>query len=109
MYWKKNTCNKNREIIGLLKLRKNKKFSYTPRYYDDKGEGNPFEIKHKFDDFRSTVGSNKGLKTKFKNAINDLKTNPDKEANKRVLIIVGILILIFLFIIGFDLSIFFSK
>ncbi|WP_100612402.1 riboflavin synthase subunit beta [Confluentibacter lentus] len=95
--------------MGLLKLRKNKKFSYTPRYFDDKGEGNPFEIKHKFDDFRKTVGSNNGLKTKFNNAIDDLKTNPDREANRRILIIVGILLLIFLFIIGFDLSIFFSK
>lgn len=95
--------------MGLLKLRKNKKFSYTPRYFDDKGEGNPYEIKHKFDDFRKTVGSNKGLKTKFNNAIDDLKTNPDKEANRRTLIIAGILLLICLFIIGFDLSIFFSK
>ncbi|WP_100615657.1 riboflavin synthase subunit beta [Confluentibacter citreus] len=95
--------------MGLLKLRKNKKFSYTPRYFDDKGEGSPFEIKHKFDDYRKTVGSNNGLKTKFTNAIDDFKTNPDKEANKRILIIAAILLLICLFIIGFDLSIFFSK
>ncbi|WP_111306856.1 riboflavin synthase subunit beta [Confluentibacter sediminis] len=95
--------------MGLLKLRKNKKFSYTPRYFDDKGEGNPFEIKHKFDDFRKTVGSNNGLKTKFNNAIDDFKTNPDKDANRRILIIAAILLLICLFIIGFDLSIFFSK
>ena len=95
--------------MGLLKLRKNKKFSYTPRYFDDKGEGNPYEIKHKFDDFRKTVGSNNGLKSKFNNAIDDLKTNPDKEANRRILIIAGILLFIFLLIIGFDLSIFFSK
>lgn len=91
--------------MGLLKTRKNKKFSYTPRYY--KGEGNPFEITHKFDEHRTTVGSNSGLKTKFTNAIEDYKT-PDKEANRRILIIVGVLVLIFLFIIGFDLSIFFS-
>ncbi|WP_299555594.1 riboflavin synthase subunit beta [Seonamhaeicola sp.] len=93
--------------MGLLKLRKNKKFSYSPRYY--KGEGNPYEIKHKFDEHRTTVGNNSGLKTKFNNAINDYKYNPNKEANKRVLIIVAVLVLIFLFIIGFDLSIFFSK
>ena len=94
--------------MGLLKLRKNKKFSYTPRYFDDKGEGNPYEIKHKFDEFRKTVGSNKGLKTKFNEAIDDYK-NQDKDATRRILIIVGILILVFLFIIDFDLSIFFSK
>ena len=95
--------------MGLLKTRKNKKFSYTPRYFDDKGEGNPFEIKHKFDEYRKTVGSNKGLKTKFNDALEDLKSNPDDQVNRRVLIIVAVLILIFLFIIDFDLSIFFSK
>lgn len=91
--------------MGLLNTRKNKKYSYTPRYY--KGEGSPFEITHKFDEHRTTVGSNSGLKTKFTNAIEDYKT-PDKEANRRILIIVGVLVLVFLFIIGFDLSIFFS-
>ncbi|MEL0454730.1 riboflavin synthase subunit beta [Flavobacteriaceae bacterium SZ-1-7] len=94
--------------MGLLKLRKNKKFSYTPRYYDDKGEGNPFEIKHKFDEYRKTVGANKGIKAKFNDAWDDYK-NPDKAANRRILIIVAILVLIFLFIIEFDLSIFLPK
>lgn len=95
--------------MGLLKTRKNKKFSYTPRYYDDKGEGNPFEIKHKFDEYRKTVGANKGLKSKFEDALDDLKNNPDDQANRRIVIIVAILVLVFLFIIDFDLSIFFSK
>lgn len=95
--------------MGILKLRKNKKFSYTPRYFDDKGEGNPFEIKHKFDEHRKTIGDNKGLKTKIVNALEDLKSNPNKEADRRTLIIVAILVLVFLFIIDFDLSIFFSK
>lgn len=95
--------------MGLLKLRKNKKFSYTPRYFDDKGEGNPFEIKHKFDDYRKTVGGNTNLKTKIVNAWAELKNNQDKQADRRTLIIIGILVLIFLFIIDFDLSIFFSK
>ena len=38
--------------MGVIK-RKNKKFDYKPRYY--KGDGNPYEIKHKFDDQRVTV------------------------------------------------------
>lgn len=95
--------------MGLLKLKKNKKFSYTPRYYDDKGEGNPYEIKHKFDEFRTTVGNNPGFKMKLKNALNELKNNKDKEASRRIFIIAAVLILVFLFIIDFDLSIFFSK
>jgi len=93
--------------MGIFKLRKNKKYSYTPRHY--KGEGNPFEIKHKFDDYRSTVGNTNGIKSKFINAWEDYRNNADDNANKRVMVIVGVLVLIFLIIIGFDLSIFFSK
>jgi hypothetical protein len=95
--------------MGIFKTRKNKRFNYTPRHYDDKGEGSPFQMKHKFDDYRKTVGDNSGLKTKFKNAFNDLKNSRDRETNRRILIIAGILLLVFLFIIDFDLSIFFSK
>ena len=95
--------------MGFIKSRKNKKFSYTPRLYDTKGEGNPFEIKHKFDDYRKTVGNNSGIKTKLNNALDDLKESPDRQVNRRILIIIAVLVLIFLYIIDFDLSIFFSK
>ncbi|WMI64406.1 riboflavin synthase subunit beta [Aestuariibaculum sp. YM273] len=94
--------------MGIFKTRKNKKFSYTPRYFNGGEEGNPFEIKHKFDEYRKTVGGNTNLKTKLINALDDLKHNQDKDANRRILIIVAILVLIFLFIIDFDLSIFFK-
>lgn len=95
--------------MGIFKLRKNKKYSYTPRLFDDKGRAKPFEIKHKFDDYRKTIGSNSGLKTKINNALDELKESPDREVNRRILIIIAILLLIFLFIIDFDVSIFFSK
>ena len=94
--------------MGLLKPRKNKKFGYEPRYFNDNGEGNPYQIEHKFDKFRTTVESKNGLKAKFTSAWADLKSNSDKKSNKRVLLIITILILIFLFIIDFDLSIFFN-
>lgn len=94
--------------MGILKTRKNKTFSYTPRYY--KGEANPFEIKHKFDEHRVTSGHVSGLKNKLNNAVDDYKNVPDRDgANRRVLVIVGVLILVFLFIIDFDLSIFFPN
>ena len=88
--------------MGFLK-RTHKKFEYKPRYY--KGEGNPFKIEHKLDQFRKTAGKNKGIKANFNDAINDLK-NSDKSVNKTLLIIVAILVFIFLYIIDFDLSIF---
>jgi hypothetical protein len=93
------------KTMGFLK-RTNKKFDYQPRYY--KGEGNPFKIEHKLDKFRTTTGKNKGLKTKFSDAINELKES-DKGFNKTIIYIVLILVLAFLYIIDFDLSIFFKK
>jgi len=88
--------------MGFLK-RTNNKFDYQPRYY--KGEGNPFKIEHKLDQFRKTAGKNKGIKTKFNDAISDIK-NSDKKVNKTLFIIISILVFIFLYIIDFDLSIF---
>jgi len=88
--------------MGFLK-RTNNKFDYQPRYY--KGEGNPFKIEHKLDQFRKTAGKNKGIKAKFNDAISDIK-NSDKRVNKTLFIIISILVFIFLYIIDFDLSIF---
>lgn len=92
--------------MSLLKRRQNKKYNYTPRFF--RGEGNPFEIKGKFDEHRKTIKT-VGLKGKFVNAWDDYKNTPSASANKRTLIIIGILLFIFLLIIDFDLSIFISK
>ena len=90
--------------MGIFKIKKNNKYSYTPRFY--KGERSPFELKHKFDHARVTIEKT-NLKGKIVNAVEDYKTNPNRLANKRVSIIILILIFIFLWIIDFDLSIFF--
>jgi len=93
----------------FTRLRKNKKYSYTPRYYDDKGEGNPFKIEHKLDQYRTSMDSRTGLKGKFSRAMDDFRSATDVEAKRRFLIIFAILIFIVLYIIDFDLSIFFGK
>ena len=90
--------------MGFLKKRTNKKFEYKPRYYN--GEGNPYQIGHKFDEFRTTVGGNKGLKDKFRSAFEESENSENKGFNKTILIIIAILVLLFLYIIDFDLSIF---
>lgn len=92
--------------MGILSRRKNKKYSYEPRYYRNKDtDSRPFEIKHKFDDQRSTIHT-RGLKTKFNNALQDYKAGTDLMIKKRIYIIAAILILLFLWLIDFDLSIF---
>ena len=88
--------------MGLFKLKKNKRFNYKPRFY--KGVGNPFELKHKFEDQRTTVKNN-NLKKTFKIALKDLKSY-DIKSFKIIIIVSFILLLLFLFIIDFDLTIF---
>ena len=41
--------------IRLFKLPKNKRFNYTPRYYEGKEEGNPFEMGSRIRKDRETV------------------------------------------------------
>ena len=94
--------------MGILKLRKNKKFGYEPRHYNNGGQGSPFQMEHKFDKYRTTIADGNNLKAKFKMALEDFKSTSDKKTNKKVLLIISILILVFLLIIDFDLSIFFN-
>ncbi|SDL42072.1 riboflavin synthase subunit beta [Kriegella aquimaris] len=93
----------------FTKLRKNKSFNYSPRYYDDKGEGSPYKLEHRFDKFRSTAHTTRGLKNKINNAVDDMKVVGDRNLKIRMLVIIAVLVLIFLYIIDFELSIFFPK
>ncbi|QAA81349.1 riboflavin synthase subunit beta [Aequorivita sp. H23M31] len=93
--------------MGIISKRKNKKFNYRPRHFEHDGDGSPFSIEHKFDKFRSTVGDNKSLKGKFKTAWGELRSTSDKNTRFRLFVIIAVLILLFLFIIEFDLSIFY--
>lgn len=94
--------------MGIIGRRKNKKFSYAPRHFEHDGDGSPFSIEHKFDKYRSTVGDNKSLKGKFKTAWGELRATSDKNTRLRLFVILSVLLLVFLFIIDFDLSIFYQ-
>ncbi|MEO1484895.1 MAG: riboflavin synthase subunit beta [Bacteroidota bacterium] len=91
---------------NFLKLRKNRSYNYTPRYYQ--GEGNPYKIEHKLDKYRTTAHTQRGLKNKISSAMEDLKSEGDRNLRIRFVVIFLVLVLIFLFIIDFDLSIFFA-
>ena len=93
----------------ITRIGKNRKFEYKPRFYDDKGKGNPYKIEPKFDKFRSTVNTPRGIKGKLNTAIDDIKTEGDRNLKIRMTVIIAILVLIFLYIIDFYLSIFFTS
>lgn len=92
--------------MGVFKKQENKKFNYQPRFYQNEGEGSPFSIKHKFDKERKTTNTPAGIKGRFVSAFDEFKQPQEKIVSKRLVIIIAVLLLIFLFIIDFDLSIF---
>lgn len=84
--------------------RTNKKYGYQPRYY--KGKHNPYEIGHMFDDQRHTAHQSRGLLGKWYSAMFDAQTEGDRKVWLRLGLISAVLILIVLFILDFDLTIF---
>jgi hypothetical protein len=96
-------------LSKITRRGKNKKFEYKPRFYDDKGKGSPYKMGSKFDKFRSTIDTPRGIKGKLNSAMDDIKTEGDRNIKTRMSIILAILILIFLYIIDFDLSIFMKQ
>lgn len=96
-------------LSKITRLRKNRQFEYNPRYYDGKGKSSPYKIEPKFDQFRTTLGGSRGLKTKINRAIEDSKREGDRNLKIRMVLILAVLILIVLYILDFDLSIFFGN
>ncbi|EDM44758.1 hypothetical protein SCB49_14340 [unidentified eubacterium SCB49] len=91
--------------MGFLK-RTNKKFGYAPRYYENDKEGSPFAMEQKFDKYRHTVGANKGIKGNFNQALSEFKESSTRGANRTILLLILVFVILFLWIIDFDLSIF---
>ncbi len=96
-------------LSKITRLRKNRQFEYNPRFYDNKEKPNPYKIEPKFDQFRSTLHTSRGLKSKINNALADAKRKGDRNIKIRMVVILALLILVFLYIIDFDLSIFYSS
>jgi len=86
--------------LGLFKLKKNKRYSYSGRFSEDNSylgkHAVPKKIKSKFDEYRTTVGDDNGFRKKFRNAFDDYKKGSEKSVKTRLVIILSILISLFL-------------
>jgi hypothetical protein len=91
--------------INFYKSRKNARYNYTPRYYKGKDTGNIYEFDSKFNKYKNATNSI-DFGSQWAAARNDSRNRGNREINIRVLIIIMALILLFLWIIDFDLSIF---
>ncbi|MBH45815.1 MAG: hypothetical protein CMC93_04270 [Flavobacteriaceae bacterium] len=91
--------------ISLLKLRKNRSYNYTPRYYSGKEGGNPYDFDSKFSKYRDTYNQN-DFGQQWQEARLKMRTKRNRGVSSRLVFIILILTLVFLYIIDFDLSIF---
>ena len=91
--------------FNSFKLSKNQRYNYTPRYYKGKSEGNIYEFDSKFKKYKDTTNQI-DFGSQWAEARKQSRTRGNRSFNGRVLLIAAILILIFLYIIDFDLSIF---
>jgi hypothetical protein len=90
---------------SLFKLQKNKQFNYTPRYYEGKTVENPFDFDSNLRRDRELTSYN-DLRAQWREARDASRNRKNKSFNTRFIVITLILLLVFLYIIDFDLSIF---
>ena len=90
---------------NLFKLRKNRRYNYTPRYYKGKVEGNIYEFDSKFSKYRDNFNSN-DFGQQWKEARIQMRTRKNRSISIRLIIIVLILVFLSLYILEFDLNIF---
>ncbi len=92
----------------LFKLEKNKRFYYKPRFYKGAEEGNVYDIQSKFD-ISNRKDSYNDFKAQWTKARLESRTRDNAGVNYRLIIILVVLLLISLYILDFDLSIFQKK
>lgn len=91
--------------ISLFKLKKNRRYNYTPRYYSGKNAGNPYDFDSKFSKYRDTYNQN-DFGQQWQEARMRMRNRGNRSISSRLLMIIALLVLIFLYVIDFDLSIF---
>lgn len=90
---------------NLFKLNKNRRYNYTPRYYQGKEIENPYDFDSKFSKYRETYNANDFGK-KWDVVRQNSRNRNNRAFSPLLLLIIALLTLIFLVIIDFDLSIF---
>ena len=90
---------------NLFKLNRNKRYNYTPRYYQGKTIENLYDFDSKFNKYRETYNEN-DLAKQWQDARSENRNRSNRSFNTTLLVAIAVLTLIFLFIIDFDLSIF---
>ena len=94
--------------INVFKSRKNRRYNYTPRYYNGKDVGNPYDLSSKFEKYRDTTNG-ADIGAQWKEARNASRNRGNREINTRLIIIIAVLVLLTLYFFDFDLSYFIPR
>jgi hypothetical protein len=86
-------------------IKKNNRFNYTPRYFNGKDDVESAKFPTRIDAFSESYNRN-DYGSHWKDARESRRNRANVSFNATIWIIIAILVLIFLFIIDFDLSIF---
>lgn len=89
-------------------LPRNKRFNYTPMHYNGKDGTDTSQYPTRFDAYADAYNKNDFSGQWHENRIRN-RTKNNFGVNRTILVLIGIFVLIFLFIIDFDLSIFFQN
>lgn len=90
---------------NLFRLKKNKRYNYTPRYYKGKEKGNIYDFDSKFSKYRETYNKN-DFGQQWKEVRIQMRNRKNKSFSLRLFLIILSLIFVSFYILDFDLSIF---
>tara|TARA_B100001175_G_scaffold290300_1_gene274657 strand:- start:568 stop:855 length:288 start_codon:yes stop_codon:yes gene_type:complete len=91
--------------ISLFKLKKNRRYNYTPRYYSGKEDRNLYDFDSKFSKYRDTYNQN-DFGQQWQDDRLKMRNHGNRGISIRLFIIILILVLAFLYVIDFDLFLF---
>ena len=93
---------------SLFKLRKNRRYNYTPRYYKGKEDRNLYEFDSKFSKYRDIYNTN-DMGQQWKEARMQMRTRKNRSLSLRLLSIILVLFFLAFYILDFELSLFIPK
>ena len=91
--------------FNFFKQRTNRRFNYTPRYFKGKKDEQPFDFDSPFLKYRDIPNKN-DFGAHWQTARSDSRTRSNRGFSRLFYLVLIVLILIALYILDFDLSIF---
>lgn len=93
------------KISFLKRTKPNNRFNYTPRYYKGKEDANEYNFANKFEKYYETYNKN-DFGSHWRDARFSSRNRGNAGINTTIVVIALVLVLICLWILDFDLSIF---